>query len=196
MAMGISSSNPALACLLPAPMDLHDVLRADAVVVGDIRNYELVLDPEIRRRHQEARDGSPASPGGLRDTPRRFITDYARFDIQVFEVLSGTVSARTTITATWDNSTFGEPDEISGMYLVALRDAQSLTPPLRGPSATMFPTPEPELLTVLQAPCASAFLFERDSDFARAIRQIMDGEGDAEMEIEVFSKFLYLNGAY
>lgn len=66
-------------------------------------------------------------------------------------------------------------------YLIALRESSSKTPPLRGPSATTLPNPEPNLLAVLQAPCAPAFIFETMSVEAETIRSEL-GQPTAESD--------------
>ena len=150
--LGIVMSAPAKACMGEDEIVLDDVKYADTVVVGWISNYK-VITPEGRKRG--------------------YIWDYARFEVRVDEVLKG--QADQTLTVTWDNSTFGEPDEIPpGPYLIALRNPDSNTiPPLRGPSATIFPRPEPDAPTLLQAPCASPFMFESTSKKAVALRKIL-----------------------
>lgn len=104
--------------------------------------------------------------------PKSLITDYARFDIVVGEVLRGKAPDRFTVT--WDNSTIGEPDEMGpGPFLIALRDPNSAMPPLRGPSATVMPNPAPATLTVLEAPCAGPFMFENSSKEAGLVRRML-----------------------
>ena len=81
------------------------------------------------------------------------------------------------MTVTWDNSTFSEPDDLpAGQYLIAVRSPASTTIPLlRGTSATVFPRPEPDGQTLLQAPCAQPFLFKSDGEEATAVRKIVQG---------------------
>ena len=101
------------------------------------------------------------------------VHDYARFDVVVDEALLGNVGG--TVPVTWDNSTFPEPQSMpSGPFLIALRYPGSGGPPLRGPSAFISPYREPVSLTVLQAPCAVPFIFERASEDAAAIRRILE----------------------
>jgi hypothetical protein len=154
-----------------ATINLDDVKYADVVVVGQIMNYKIVRDHEFRRRMLSNPNLSPnmrelyEGPGGL-------ISDYARFDVQIDEVLVG--KAPTTLSVTWDNSTFEEPEKMAtGPFLIALRDPKSPTPPLRGPSAYVGPNPDPTALTVLQAPCSSPFIFESTSDETRTVRSIL-----------------------
>lgn len=167
------------ACRMLVAPDLHDVRYADVVVIGRIENYQIIRDEAFRKRMLAA----PRLTGEMRkiySNPKQgLISDYARFDIRVEEVLVGQTSNK--LSATWDNSTFLEPEGMgSGRYLIALRRADSNIPPLRGPSATILPTPEPDLLTLVQAPCSSALIYEADGDQARAIRQILQtGSQDA-----------------
>lgn len=55
-------------------------------------------------------------------------------------------------------------------YLTGIRELGSENPPLRGPGATIQPSPEANLLAVLPAPCAPAFIFEATSAEAQTIR--------------------------
>jgi hypothetical protein len=196
-AIGLSATT-AFACIVSAEMDFRDILLADAVVVGDIVSYEIV-DP----------DPDP-------DLNRGSLLNYARFEVYVREVILPKGAGRVVpparsdpedgkwvqgrlITVTWDNSTFGEPEDLEDVgypgYLIALRDPTSDLPPLRSGSAFIAATPEPEHYTVLQAPCSGAFIFERDSMIAIALRQLLTTDRDKDAEWEVLSEFLFDNGA-
>lgn len=170
------ATTSAHACATLAEMDLRDIKYANVVVVGQIANYEIVLDPVIRQRYRDMIAGNPK----LRETlgnPKSFTTDYARFDIRVGEVLHGKAPERLTVS--WDNSTFSEPANIGpGPFLVALRDPNSPVPPLRGPSATVMPNPAPAALTVLQAPCAGPFMFEASSKEAGLVRRMLSEQAE------------------
>ena len=172
----ISAPIPAQACAIHVPPTLEDVQYADVVVMGRIANYEIVLDRDARRNRQRMLANSPRMRPELRrslETQTRFLGDYARFEVIVDRVLHG--RAGRTLTVTWNNSTFGEPESMPpGQYLIALRDPHASAPPLRGPSATIVPNREPSSLTVLQAPCSSAFIFERRSEQASAILTILE----------------------
>jgi hypothetical protein len=161
------------ACRIYVRPTLEDVRFADVVVVGRLVNYRIVRDQAFRRRML----ASPHLPADMRkiyeDPKQGLLPDYARFEIHVDEVLVG--RAPRVLSVTWDNSTFGEPDHMApGPYLVALRRPSSPSPPLRGPSATVFASPDPKALTLLQAPCSSAFIYEIGSPQARSVRAILD----------------------
>jgi len=169
---------PALACRAHAPLNLGDVRFADAVVVGRISNYRIIRDEDARRRHEVARsrDLSLGSPERSEEQGG-FLSDYARFDVAVDETLAG--GARKTLSVTWDNSTYGEPEAMPpGPYLIALRHPGSRLPPLRGPSVTILPNRQEGLLTVLQAPCARAFVFQAASAEAADVRRILRQKPD------------------
>jgi hypothetical protein len=180
----MSGGAPARACMTEAPLDLHDIRYADVVVVGRIANYRIIPDPEIRRQNALARDpairremanlvGGELPPEPVDETPGRFMSDYASFRVIVDEVLIG--PAATTLEVTWDNSTFAEPESLpAGPLLIAMRRAGSRSPPLRGPSVTILPNPDPTALAVLQAPCSRAFIFEGGSREARAVRRMLN----------------------
>jgi hypothetical protein len=166
---------PALACRIPVPLELRDVQYADVVVVGRIANYRIVRDEAAREQRRKLLASSPDMPPELRKIlagQQGFLTDYARFDVIVDKVLSG--KAPKTLSVTWDNSTFAEPEAMPpGPYVLALRHPGSRAPPPRGPSATFVPNREPGTLTVLQAPCAPAFIFETASGEAATLRKAL-----------------------
>jgi len=158
--------------MVSVPQKLEDVRYADVVVIGRIANYRIVRDEAFRKWILKSPNLSADQRKMYQDPKMSLLPDYARFDIDVEEVLAGRAPAR--LAATWDNSTFGEPDRMKpGRYLIALRRPSSASPPLRGPSATVMPSPDPKILTLLQAPCSSAFLYEAGSEEARAIREIL-----------------------
>ena len=133
----VLAATPAQACRMDRPIDLQDVRMAEIVVVGRISNYRIV------------RSGRPP----------RAMASYARFDIQVEEVLLGTAPRRMTVS--WYNSTFALPDQLAtGPLLFALRrttEQVGSRPPV----------------TVLQRPCSSPFMFEARSTQARQLRRLL-----------------------
>jgi len=153
-------------------MDFHDILLADVVVSGTVHRYEIV-------------DVGAKGP----------LPNYARIELRVADVYKGEVGGR-MLAITWDNSTFGEPEDFprDKVFIFALRSSETPMLPLRGPSATVLPTPESDLMTILQAPCAGAFIFEQNGPVGRAIEMIFDGEGDQKTEINVLSEYLRMNG--
>lgn len=169
--VGLAFSEPALACRMFSPIVLEDVQYADVVLVGRISDYRIVRDEAFRQRMLSSPNLSSSDRERF-EGPEPLLSDYARFQIEVEQVLVG--HAENRLSVTWDNSTFGEPEDMpSGPFLIALRLPSSTSPPLRGPSATLFPNVEPGLFTLLQAPCSSPFLFEAGSDEAARVRQIL-----------------------
>lgn len=152
------SAGRAHACFSEAPLILEDIRYADVVVVGRIEGYRIEKD-----WGEWFRSGAFGS--------KQRLSDYAQFQVVVRQTLKGRPAQ--ILTAIWDNSTYGAPKRMpSGEYLIALRSPTSKTPPLRGPSATISPPPGRHL-TVLQAPCAPAFLFKSESTEARGVRRIL-----------------------
>lgn len=166
-------SGPVHACRMHAQLELSDVRYADVVLIGRVSHYRIIRDVEFRRKML----ANPKLPPDMRkfyQGPNGLLSDYASFDVEVDQVLAG--KATTSISVTWDNSTFGVPEKMAaGPFLIALRRPDSKIPPLRGPSATILPSREPRSLTVLQAPCSSPFIFESTSDEARTIGLILSG---------------------
>jgi hypothetical protein len=174
------AAKPASACVMMAGLKFDDIKYASVVVVGRIANYEIVRDEAFRKQYKEGleRSADKTSEDWKKEYARatseqeRFLSDYARFNVLVDEVLVG--QPPKVITVTWNNSTFGEPEKMKdGSYMIALRVPGSQSPPLRGPSATVVPSAEPKSLIVLQAPCAPAFIFEASSAEAKTIRNML-----------------------
>ena len=171
-ALALAASGTAHACVISARLVYEDVKYADVVLLGRVSNYRIVRDVEFRRKMLS----NPKLSAELRklyEGPASLMSDYARFDIAVDKVLVG--AAPSTVSVTWDNSTFGEPEDMAaGPFLIALRQIRSTMPPLRGPSATILPNREPALMRVLQAHCFRLFMFESDSEDARAVLAILN----------------------
>jgi hypothetical protein len=162
------------ACRMYVQPTLEDIRFADLVVVGRVSDYRIIRDEEFRRRMLATPHLSVDLRRRYEDPRQGLISDYARFDVQVEEVLVGRATSR-LLSVTWDNSTFAEPDRMGpGPYLIALRRADSAPPPLRGPSPTIGPSPEPRLMTLLQAPCSDPFIYEIGSEQARSLRRILE----------------------
>lgn len=174
----MSGSGPAHACFTRVPPVMADVRYASVVVIGRVANYRIVLDQEVRRKRREMLAHSPNMPASMRRdyaNQKHFLSDFARFDVVVDEVLTG--APPRIIPVTWNNSTFGEPETMApGPYLIALRDPAAALPPLRGPSGFIPPNPDSSTLTLLQAPCSSPFLFSVASEEAGAVRRLVDGQ--------------------
>jgi hypothetical protein len=173
----ILAAKPARACLMFSGLNLDDIKYASVVVIGKIVNYEIVLDQKVRKERKEMLDRSTDKSSEywrLMSEQKGFLSDYARFRVVVYKVLVG--KSPNIISVTWDNSTFGEPEQMkNGLYLIGLRDPGTKIPPLRGPSATILPSPDPKSLTVLQAPCAPPFIFESKSAEAKKVKEMLGG---------------------
>jgi hypothetical protein len=165
------ASAPAQACMGMAPAALEDIQRADVVVIGRIAKYTIVLDQEMRARMKALADDPdmPSEQRAFFAADRGFLGDYAKFDVLVDEVMIG--SAPKTLSVAWDNSTYSEPESMpSGPFLMALRDPRAR---LSSGQVTIRVSPEPNTLTLLQAPCSDAFIFETTSEEARAALRIL-----------------------
>src|SRR5690349_16530678 len=129
----LTTAAPAGACMYSPPVVLSDVRYADTVVIGRIVNYRIVRDQQVRRERRVLEARWPGlSPRAQRRRAQRsdFLSDYARFDVVVEQVLAG--EAGQVLAVRWNNSTFGEPRSLPGeRYLVALRRSGGAAPPLR-----------------------------------------------------------------
>jgi hypothetical protein len=163
---------PAIACITFEPPNLEDVKFADVVLIARFDKYRIVRDEAFRKEMLASPYLTSDEREIYKDPKEQLISDYALLDLQVERVLKGDVPARLSVT--WDNSTFGEPDEMPiGSFLIALRREDSPSPPLRGPSATILPTPAGSEFTVLQAPCSGAFIFDAAGREAATIQRML-----------------------
>jgi len=149
----LASASAARACINIAPFEIEDIRQADAVFTGQLVAYERV---------------SPGRPGSLHD--------YGLLTVRVDEVIKGKVPKKVQLY--WWNSTFGLPEslDIETPLLIGAVSAEGQNPPLRGGSATVFPTRRPDLLQLLQAPCSQAFLLDDTRQNVDNVRTILRGK--------------------
>ena len=136
-----------------AEFEVEDIRQADAIFSGSVLSYEIV---------------SPSNPGTLEE--------YGLIKVRVEETLKGDIAG--DVQLYWWNSTFGMPEELyltdPALFAVVAPGENPL--PLRGSSATIFASRRPDLLQVLQAPCAGAFMLPYASGSAEIVRRILEGE--------------------
>lgn len=149
----VCSANAANACIDIVPFEIEDIRQADAIFSGKLVRYERV---------------SPGRPNSL--------DDYALLTIRVDRVIKGKVAGEVQLY--WWNSTFGVPEtkEIETPLLIAAVTAKRQILPLRGGSATVFPTRRPDLLQLMQAPCSSPFLLDDTEQNVENVRMLLRGE--------------------
>lgn len=145
----------ASACVDFAEFEPADMAAADAILVGEIIDYQIV------------------SPEKGRD-----ISDYAIITMQIDKSLKGNQTGKVELY--WENSTFGLPEEllVTQPALVAVVLAENEGMPSRGPSAKIFPTRRPDRMQVLQAPCSSAFILPHSKAVSQAVQQALQGSID------------------
>jgi hypothetical protein len=144
---------PAQACFMNTPLLPKDARRADIVFTGRLLKYERVSpDPSLKLR------------------------SYGLLTIRVETVLQGQIAG--DIQLYWENSTFGIPTEWTRGedLLVAAIHADRPGLPLRGPSATIFPSRRPDLFQILQAPCSSPFIFPSSPDNIETMQAVLAGK--------------------
>jgi hypothetical protein len=141
------------ACMSNLPLRPEDARQADVVFTGRLLKYERV------------------SPDG-----QESLRNYGLFTIRIETVLKGQITG--DIQLYWWNSTFAIPTEWTRgeNLLVAAIHADHPGLPLRGPSATVFPSRRPDLLQVLQAPCSSAFIFPSSPDNIETMQAVLAGK--------------------
>ena len=127
-------AKPTNACMTIEALRLDDIKYASVVVIGRITNYEVVLDQAVRqeRKKELARPNLSPEFRKVLSEQKHFMSDYARFNVVVDEVLVG--KPQEVLYVTWDNSTFGEPEKLEeGLFLIALREPDAKIPPASRP---------------------------------------------------------------
>jgi hypothetical protein len=163
--LALAMSTPALACDVPQTYDFEDTLRADTVVVGRISDYRIVRNEAHRQKMRR----NPKMPADARIRSEA-LSDYARFEIHVDEVLLG--SPPTRLFATMDNLVASEPQRMAdGTFVIALMNPAATTS--RNSTTATRNGEGPEPYTVLQSPCVGVFMFENTSKEAQAARRIL-----------------------
>ena len=172
-ALALMASEPAVACQRLSPMDLRDVHSADTVVIGQIVDYRIVHDDTLRQQLLS----KPDLPSSVRQNYERsqlLVFDYARFDIEVDEVLHGSAADRIAVTS--PSSMFGKTGSPpSGLFLLALRNPTATTPP-EDHDIGDGPNPDPTSYSVYSALCSDSFVFESQSPDAITVRRILSSK--------------------
>jgi hypothetical protein len=140
------------ACITFAEFEMEDIRKADLLFSGSVLRYEIV---------------SSRRPGEFKE--------YGLITVRVRETLKGDIGG--DVQLYWGNSTFGMPEELrlTDPALFAAVAPGKNTLPLRGGSATIFPSRRPDHLQVLQAPCAGAFMLPYARGSAENVRKILAG---------------------
>jgi hypothetical protein len=152
----VCASESASACIDIAPFEIEDIRHADFVFSGEPVAYERA---------------SPTTPDTL--------GDYGLLTVRVEKAVKGNISGKVQLY--WWNSTFGVPKDFSApkQVLIAAVRAGHASLPLRGPSATIFPSQRPDLLQIMQAPCSSPFVLKYSEQSEADIRTILAGGSPA-----------------
>ena len=146
----------ASACTVQGRLDLNDIELADVVVTGSIKNYQALVDTKARKRRDLMLADYPSLRKRIEVHEALMVNlgDYARFDIEVDEVLLGSVEPG-LVPAVWINATYPVPEKYpSGPFLIALR----AMPPRKGEIAETLRA-KSDSWHVLQPGCASPFIF-------------------------------------
>lgn len=159
------------ACMKLPIFNAKMVKHADLVVVGRIINYEIIVEPKTSEKRQAFLEKHSRFKKIFKEFPWG-LPSYARFEIVVEKFLLG--QAKNKIIVNWKNSTFGEPKSMpADKYLIALRSSKSKKTRNPGLNAQELSTLSPQVFTVLQGSCSTAFIFDNTSKHASDVRQIL-----------------------
>ena len=169
----------AKACFPPVKFDPSYIEQADIVVTGSVVNFHIVIDLEARA--QQDRDDEKRNSFILEKYPQlykdlfleriTYPSDYARFEIEVDEVLRGTVPPG-RLTAFRSGLFHKQRERLGrGPFLIALRN---LTPSPGKPSAKIRAMSEPNLLSVVSPACTQDFIFDVTAQRAVEIRSKLE----------------------
>lgn len=162
----VFAAGAAAACIISDGFRPETVAGSDLVVVGRISNYRLIADKPMReaKRKDFYRSGRWEDLADSFAAPGKLPADYARFDIEVDEVLAGKTAKRLTVI--WYGAASGQArTRPSGPLLIALQRPVSVFP--------ASPPPEPQRLQVVHPFCGQAYLFPAASGEAGSIRQFL-----------------------
>ena len=174
-AVSLTLAAPGQACIMPVPFDINDVKKADIVVLGRIKNYEIVQDQKARKRRTELLAGdttmSPESRKVMEEQ-KYFQTDYARFEIHVDEAIKG--SPPKVIGLTWNNSGKPKPGK-SDVLLFALKsyEPRAPSPELSSKTGSMAGQ---RIYSILGHPCSGAFILEPAKENISSVRAALSGK--------------------
>jgi len=136
------------ACSTLAEFKFKDIVLASTVFVGDLVKYEVVKPKQ-----------------------KLDLSAYAILSFTVSEYLAGELREK-NLKVYWHNSTIGVPMKLENTrYLVAVTSNKQ--PPLRGVSATIFKSHRPNLIRVLQAPCAFGFLLAPNKENLERAKKLL-----------------------
>lgn len=154
----------ALACPEPIRLFPSEFITADIIIVGQVQRYEAIIDIAATARVRQILEKIPKMKARTKDHVSIL---YGRFNIDVEQVLKGTISARPDIY--WAPATRGPAKSVPpGRYilgLVAMND--------RVEHAKNLPHP-PGALYVDEKSCAGAFIAEYSSDMGIKVRQLLN----------------------
>lgn len=163
IAMLVANSS-ALACLVPKPLHSSDFVTAEVIIVGRVINYEAVVDPVATEKTRQVLEASPSMRAHAKDY--KWIS-YGKLDVEVDEVLKGTVPARPAIY--WLPGTIGPADALApGRYILGLGKVDTL--PMHYENR---PLP-PDALRVEEKACAGTFIAPYASEMASKVEQLLN----------------------
>ncbi len=167
--------------------DLHDALEADAVVHARLQGIEFLELSEVRRH------------------PMLALVKLRTLDVLHGALPENYVSAGPTFDALVlvdraENYLRGLENNVS--VVVALHDGRGtvwrdgvIGNPNFPIDPSLLPDDPENMLRISHDICGALWLFEQQSPIGRALLQIFDGEGDRDAEIDVFARYLNMNGS-
>ena len=154
---------------MPGSSELRDVLWADAVVIGRVKEYE-VVNPWARRP----------------------LAGYAVFTIDLSRVVHGEVSVGpdNEFMFVWNSSfTFPKEFDRETPHLFALLDPNAPLLPRENSDPIFFGSPRKDMMIVLQEPCAEAFIYKEEHPASRMIQQALESGRDPELELDILREY-------
>jgi hypothetical protein len=164
----------AQACIIPdTNLTVNDIVHADAVLIGRVEGYTILPNLRAKGLHNE---------NDLFATKTRFmpkntsIFDFAQFDIVVDEVLSGKIGKRLMVI--WNVRTFDDPGIMRGEpFLIALMKTEAPNPALERDLGKDLSRRNTRSWTIMQPPCARAFVMPGTKAQMREARALTRGIG-------------------
>jgi hypothetical protein len=173
---------PSFACRGQRSVDISEVQYADAVAVGRIKNYEIVLDQTARKLRDtlvESDRQMSSESRRLLQKNNRFPTDYALFVLEVDRVLKGTVLPETYVV--FHSPRITSPGAVNGVpVLIALGKASPNNSPRHGPATEIQRDQAKETFVVIESSCSGPLIFNPSDEVVSSVRKVLKGEVLAE----------------
>ncbi|KPF42259.1 hypothetical protein IP76_17780 [Rhizobium sp. AAP43] len=158
----------AFAYPMPQMINVEKVLKADAVVIGTVSNYQGIRDFERERRQVELmKDFAALGPEFLPRHKDVRIMSSASFDVVTEQILWG--AAARQLHVTWETGVSGVAETLEpGQYLLVLNRRASTASPAEAASTAAGSA---AVMTLFPSDCSSSYIMKPRTVQAKTLRR-------------------------